>query len=120
MAAVSTRGRASDGRTVTLKIVGMTCASCVGRVEKALARVPGVTEELADQIARIVRSLRTLELKKYPSVSETLDWARTLVVLGREEIGNEDAVATLHILLKYQSDIERATKELRAGPRTVA
>jgi len=85
-----------------------------------LQRVPGISRALAEQIARVVRSLRGIDLKKAPSVSETLDWARTLVVLGREEIGNEDAVSTLHILLKYQSDIERATKELRAGPRTVA
>jgi len=77
-----------------------------------LARVPGVTEELADQVARIVRSLRTLELKKYPSVSETLDWARTLVVLGVESIDAEQATATLHVLLKYRSDLERAAKEL--------
>ena len=46
------------------------------------AKVPGISEELADQVARIVRSLRTLELRKAPSVSETLDWARTLVLLG--------------------------------------
>ncbi|HUY20831.1 MAG TPA: MoxR family ATPase [Acidimicrobiales bacterium] len=77
-----------------------------------LARVPGVTEELADQVARIVRSLRTLELKKYPSVSETLDWARTLVVLGVESIDAQQATATLHVLLKYRSDLERAAKEL--------
>jgi MoxR-like ATPase len=77
-----------------------------------LARVPGVSEELADQVARIVRSLRTLELKKYPSVSETLDWARTLVVLGVESIDAEQARATLHVLLKYRSDLERAAKEL--------
>ena len=75
-------------------------------------RVPGITEELADQVARIVRSLRTLELKKYPSVSETLDWARTLVVLGVESIDAEQAKATLHVLLKYRSDLERAAKEL--------
>jgi len=67
---------------------------------------------LADQVARIVRSLRTLELKKYPSVSETLDWARTLVVLGVESIDAEQAKATLHVLLKYKSDLERASKEL--------
>jgi len=46
----------------------------------------GITEELADQVARIVRSLRTLELRKAPSVSETIDWARTLVLLGVETI----------------------------------
>jgi MoxR-like ATPase len=76
------------------------------------SRVPGITEELADQVARIVRSLRTLELRKPPSVSETLDWARTLVLLGIETIDAAGARDTLHILLKYQTDIERAAKEL--------
>jgi MoxR-like ATPase len=75
-------------------------------------RVPGITEELADQVARIVRSLRTIELRKLPSVSETLDWARTLVVLGMTSIDATTARDTLHILLKYQTDIDRAAKEL--------
>jgi MoxR-like ATPase len=82
--------------------------------------VPGITTALAEQIAQVVRSLRTLDLKKAPSVSETLDWARTLVVLGRKEIGDESAAETLHILLKYQSDIERATKELLGRPKPLA
>jgi len=85
-----------------------------------VSRVPGITNALAEQIARVVRSLRTLDLKKAPSVSETLDWARTLVVLGRDEIGDEDTAATLHILLKYQSDIEKATKELLGRTKTIA
>ncbi len=75
-------------------------------------KVPGISEELADQVARIVRSLRTLELRKSPSVSETIDWARTLVLLGVETIDAAEARNTLHILLKYQADIERASKEL--------
>jgi MoxR-like ATPase len=84
--------------------------------EKAivLAKVPEVTEALADQITRIVRSLRQLELKKAPSVSETIDWARTLVLLGVEQIDAATATGTINILLKYQSDIARATKELNA------
>ncbi len=85
-----------------------------------LSRVPDISKTLAEQIAHVVRSLRSIDLKKAPSVSETLDWARTLVVLGREEIGDEDAAATLHILLKYQSDIERATRELLGRSRPVA
>jgi MoxR-like ATPase len=80
-------------------------------------RVPGISQALADQVARIVRSIRTLDLKKDPSVSETIDWARTLVVLGVESIDAEQARDTLHILLKYQSDIDRAAKEL-AGVET--
>ncbi len=81
------------------------------------ARVPGVDGELAEQVARIVRSLRTLELRKPPSVSETLDWARTLVVLGIESVDAATARDTLHILLKYQTDIERAAKELLTAER---
>jgi hypothetical protein len=76
--------------------------------------VPDITDSLADQVSRIVRSLRQLELKKSPSVSETLDWARTLVLLGIQHVEEKDAVDTLNILLKYQSDIAKATKELSA------
>src|SRR5688500_14754445 len=80
--------------------------------EIVLTRVPDVSDHLADQIVRIVRSIRSLELKKHPSVSETLDWARTLVLLGIENIDSEQAKETLHILLKNQSDIAKASKEL--------
>jgi MoxR-like ATPase len=77
-----------------------------------LRKVEGIDENLADQIARIVRSIRTLELKKAPSVSETLDWARTLVLLGIQTIDADVATDTLNILLKYQTDIAKAAKEL--------
>ena len=80
--------------------------------EIVLARVPEITDHLADEIVRIVRSLRSLELKKAPSVSETLDWARTLLLLGVESIDAEQAKQTLHILLKYQTDIAKAAKEI--------
>jgi MoxR-like ATPase len=77
-----------------------------------LTKVEGIDENLADQVARIVRSIRTLELKKAPSVSETIDWARTLVLLGIQTIDAEVATDTLNILLKYQTDIAKAAKEL--------
>jgi MoxR-like ATPase len=80
--------------------------------EIVLTKVPEVTEHLADQIARIVRSIRMLDLKKSPSVSETLDWARTLLLLNIDTIDEATAKETLHILLKYQTDIAKATKEL--------
>ena len=76
------------------------------------ARVEGITEELADQVGRIVRSLRSLELKKHPSVSETLDWARSLVMAGIASVDAETAKSTLNILLKHRTDIEKAQKEL--------
>ena len=83
--------------------------------EIVLTKVPEVTEHLADQIARIVRSIRQLELKKSPSVSETLDWARTLVLLGIENVDAETASATANVLLKYQSDITKAQKEFASN-----
>ncbi|MEA3019827.1 MAG: hypothetical protein QOI47_1351, partial [Actinomycetota bacterium] len=75
-------------------------------------KVDGVSDNLADQIARIVRSLRQLDLKKAPSVSETIDWARTLVLLGIQTIDAKIATDTLNVLLKYKSDITKAEKEL--------
>jgi hypothetical protein len=51
-------------------------------------------------------------LKKHPSIAEALDWARTLVVLGIESVEEAEAARTLPVLLKYRSDLERATKEL--------
>ena len=82
--------------------------------EKEIVRtkVPEITDSMADQVARIVRSIRQLELKKSPSVSETLDWARTLLLLGVEHVDAETAKATINILLKYQSDIAKAIREL--------
>ena len=82
--------------------------------EKAivLAKVPDITENLADQVARVVRSIRQLDLKKSPSVSETLDWARTLLLLNIETIDEQVAKDTLNVLLKYQTDIAKAAKEL--------
>jgi MoxR-like ATPase len=79
--------------------------------EIVLAKVPGITESLADQVARIVRSIRQLELKKPPSVSESIDWARTLLLLGVDQIDAATATGTANILLKYQSDIAKAAKE---------
>jgi MoxR-like ATPase len=80
--------------------------------EIVLTKVPDISDSLADQVARIVRSIRQLELKKSPSVSETLDWARTLLLLGVEHVDAETARATINILLKYQSDIAKAVREL--------
>jgi MoxR-like ATPase len=82
--------------------------------EIVLTKVPDITDNLADQVARIVRSLRQLELKKSPSVSETLDWANTLMLLGVEQIDAETATSTANILLKYQSDIAKAVREFAA------
>src|SRR5689334_13928051 len=82
--------------------------------EKAIVRVrvPEIDAALAEQIARVVNSIRQIDLKKAPSISETIDWARTLLYLGRSEINPEVLGETLHVLLKYQADITKARKEL--------
>ena len=77
-----------------------------------LARVPDLSETLADQIVRLVRSIRELELKKAPSIAETLDWARTLLHLSITTLDQDTLKATMPVLLKYQSDIAKATDHL--------
>ena len=77
-----------------------------------LTRVPELSESLVDALVRTVRVLRTLELRKWPSVAETIDWGRTLLALGLDTL-DEDAVrSTLGVVLKHQSDTIKAAAEL--------
>jgi len=80
-----------------------------------LASVPELPAHLAGEVARIVRSLRLLDLRKPPSVSETLDWARTLVILGIDTLDAEVTESTLHVLLKHRADIAAAARELKTA-----
>ncbi len=80
-----------------------------------VTKVEGVSEHLAEQVARVVRSLRGLDLGKPPSVSETLDWARTLVLLGVASIDTEQICATLPLLLKHRGDLAKASASLAAN-----
>ncbi len=89
--------------------------------EIVLSRVPGISEHLATQLTGVVQALRSLELRKRPSVSETLDWARTLLLAGAEDIDEQLLRDTMNVLLKYASDISKATAklgELGARPLT--
>jgi len=88
--------------------------------EKAivLSRVPQIAEQLAEQLVRTVRALRSLELRKSPSVAESIDWARTLLELGLTTL-DEDAVrATLGVVLKHHSDQTRAVQQLKLADRS--
>jgi MoxR-like ATPase len=76
------------------------------------ARVPGIEDALAERLAQTVATLRTLELKKAPSVAETIDWARTLLALGLDRLDEDVIGATLGVVLKHNSDHERARREL--------
>lgn len=75
-------------------------------------RVPGISQTLRKQLVGFVHDIRTLDLKKQPSVSETIDWARVLVLLQAAELGHEMVRDTLNVLLKYESDIEAALPQV--------
>ena len=80
--------------------------------EIVLAQVPGIEAALAEQLVRTVGTLRELEVKKAPSIAETVDWARTLLALGLDELDEVAVARTLGVVLKHASDQERAVKEL--------
>ncbi len=83
--------------------------------EKAivLSRVPEVAEQVAEQLVRTVRALRSMELKKSPSISESIDWARTLLALGLDTLDEAAVKGTLGVVLKHASDHDRATTQLK-------
>jgi MoxR-like ATPase len=75
-------------------------------------RVPELAAHLAAEIAQLVAVLRGADLRKPPSISESLDWARTLIALGADEVTDEVTRQTLSVLLKYERDIDTAKAEL--------
>ncbi|GCD93341.1 hypothetical protein EHYA_00985 [Embleya hyalina] len=77
-----------------------------------LTRVPGIRAHLAEQVVRTVASLRALELKKAPSIAESLDWAHTLLALEADDLDEETIARTLGVVLKHVADHTRAAKEL--------
>ncbi len=81
--------------------------------EIVVSQVPEVEEELAGQIVEVVARLRGLELRKAPSIAETIDWARTLVALGTGTLDPAAIDQTLGVVLKHASDHDRAVRELR-------
>jgi MoxR-like ATPase len=83
--------------------------------EKAIVveRVPEVAPALVEKLVGVVASIRELELKKAPSIAETIDWARTLVTLGIDELDEAALRTTLPVLLKFRTDIEKAAEHLK-------
>ncbi|WP_248579910.1 MoxR family ATPase [Nocardioides sp. InS609-2] len=85
--------------------------------EIVVSQVPGLPDKVASQLIATVARLRHLELKKAPSIAESVDWARTLIALEIDDL-TEDAVAhTLGVVLKHASDHERAVQELKLARR---
>ncbi|HEY1585919.1 MAG TPA: MoxR family ATPase [Polyangia bacterium] len=81
-------------------------------LEIVQTRIPEAQATLAESIVRVVQRLRDLDLKKRPSVSETLDWARALTILNAQTLDQKLVEETLNLILKYEGDIERAREKL--------
>lgn len=75
-------------------------------------KVPDLSPELARQAVQVVQELRNMNLRKMPSISETLDWARALVTLNASEIDAETLQNTLTVLLKYEADVQQARRRM--------
>lgn len=81
-------------------------------------KVPDLAPKLARQAVELVHRLRSLELKKHPSISETLDWAKALVMLNANSLDRQTVENTLSVLLKHEADILRARRALESGRLT--
>ena len=77
------------------------------------SRVPDVDEKLRHQLVEFVHSLRQMDLKKIPAISETIDWARSLLLLHADKLDEELVRSTLNVLLKFEDDIDATDSELR-------
>jgi len=77
-------------------------------------KVPGVGKQLAEEVVRLLHRVRKLDLKKTPSISETLDWVRALTLLNIKQLDHELVDQTLSTLMKYEADVRKAHQELKA------
>lgn len=86
-------------------------------VEIVRLRVPGVAEDLARRVVSVVRGIRSMDLKKVPSISETIDWARALTILGRDILDEQLIASTMSLLVKEQKDLERVRASVKSLAR---
>ncbi len=77
------------------------------------ARVPDISEKLRNQLVTFIQELRDMDLKKVPAISETIDWARTLILLHSESLDADLVRQTLNVILKFQEDIESIDAEVQ-------
>jgi MoxR-like ATPase len=81
-------------------------------------KVPDLRPEMARQAVSVVQQLRNMDLRKVPSISETLDWARALVALNAKAIDETTMTNTLTVLLKYEADVQKAKRMMGNGGRS--
>lgn len=77
-------------------------------------KVPGISDALSQQVVEVIRRIRELDLRKAPSISETLDWAQALLLLNAEQLTRELVEETLQLILKYDRDVQRVGEHLPA------
>jgi len=77
------------------------------------ARVPEISERLNQELVNFIQELREMDLKKVPAISETIDWARTLILLHSESLDPDLVRQTLNVILKFQEDVETVQAELQ-------
>ena len=75
-------------------------------------KVPNIDKRLAEDVVQLMNKIRDLDLKKTPSISETLDWARALLALNADELEDQIVGDTLNVILKYEGDVQKAQNEL--------
>jgi len=75
-------------------------------------KVPNIDKRLAEEVVQLMNRIRDLDLKKTPSISETLDWARALLALNADELEDQVVSDTLNVILKYEGDVQKAQNEL--------
>ncbi len=75
-------------------------------------KVPNIDKRLAEEVVQMMNRIRELDLKKTPSISETLDWARALLALNADNLEDQIVLDTLNVILKYEGDIQKAQNEL--------
>jgi MoxR-like ATPase len=92
-------------------------------VEQELAvvrlKVPELNPKLAQQAVELVQKLRSLDLRKLPSISETLDWAKSLVALNAKNLDAKTLENTMSVLLKHESDLQKVRRRMQMGSRGV-
>ena len=81
-------------------------------------KAPGVGDALAKELVETIQSIRSLDLRKSPSIGETLDWARSLVVLGAPSLDKELIEETLSVIVKYDRDAEKVLAHVKGAPES--
>ncbi len=86
--------------------------SATQEMEIVKLKVPGISETLTRQVVDVIHNIRKVDLKKLPSISETLDWARALTILNVDTLDEDTVKSTLNLFLKYEGDIKKVSGNL--------